>query len=162
MCVDMARPLRIQRPNLTYHITSRGNNRARLFLDDVDRIRFLEILEDTVTSFALLVHSYCEMDNHYHLVVTTPRGNVSRAMRHQNGVYAQWWNRRHKRCGHAFQGPFNAQVVECDEYLLEVCRYVALNPVRANMVRRPEKWPWSSYRALPKSPRASENKHAPG
>lgn len=143
----MARPLRIQRPDLTYHVTARGNARGRIFVDDVDRCRFLEILAETAASHALMIHSYCQMENHYHLVFTTTRANLSTALRRQNGVYAQWWNRRHKRCGHVFQSRFFAQVVERDEYLLEACRYVVLNPVRANIVLRPEQWPWSNYRA---------------
>ncbi len=144
----MARPLRIQAAGLTYHITARGVRRTSIFLDDVDRHRFLTLLADVVQRYALRCHAYCEMTNHYHLAVTTIDANLSRAVQQLNGDYAQWWNWRHERVGHVFQARFNAQIVQDDAYLVNVCRYIVLNPVRAGMVRSPEQWPWSSFSAM--------------
>jgi putative transposase len=143
----MARPLRIQAPGLTYHVTSRGNARMPIYLDDEDRHGFLALLADRARHFRLTCHSYCLMTNHYHAVITTAEANLSDAMRDINGDYAQWWNRRHRRVGHAFQGRFDGQIVQDAVYFLTVCRYVVLNPVRARLVATPEAWPWSSYRA---------------
>jgi REP element-mobilizing transposase RayT len=143
----MARPLRLEFPGALYHVTSRGNARLPIFEDDQDRQRFLTILGETVKRFNWLCHAYCLMVNHYHLVVETVEGNLSQGMRHINGVYTQDFNRRHNRVGHVFQGRFKSILVERDNYLLELCRYVVLNPARANMVEQPEQYPWSSYRA---------------
>jgi len=143
----MARPLRIEYPGAVYHVTSRGNARQAVFLDAGDRKRFLEVLGSVVERFNWLCHAYCLMDNHYHLVIETPEGNLSRGMRQLNGVYTQEFNRRHTRVGHLFQGRYKAIVVDKDNYLLSLCRYVVLNPVRFNSVGRPEEWIWSSYRA---------------
>ncbi len=118
-----------------------------IFRDDRDRMKFLEILALTVKRFGLVCHAFCLMGNHLHLVVTTAEGNLSRAIKHVTGVYGQWWNHRHERVGHVFQGRFNAQIVQDDTYLLVVCRYDALNPVRARLVPSPADWEWSSYRA---------------
>jgi putative transposase len=144
----MARPLRIQAPGLTYHVTARGVRRMAIFLDDSDRHRFLTFLSETVDRYALRCHAYCEMTNHYHLAVTTTEANLSRAVQQLNGGYAQWWNWRHDRVGHVFQARFGAQLVQDDAHLLNVCRYIVLNPVRAGMVKVPEQWPWSSYQAM--------------
>jgi REP element-mobilizing transposase RayT len=141
----MARPLRIQAPGLTYHVTARGNNRMEIFLDDVDRRRFLRVLARVVLHFGLRCHAYCLMTNHFHLAVTTADANLSRAIKQLNGEYAQWWNRRHRRVGHVFQSRFGAQIVQDGRYLLNVCRYVVLNPVRARLVQGPAHWRWSSY-----------------
>ena len=143
----MARPLRIQAPGLTYHITARGVRRSPIYLDVADRRRFLSLLARMLQRYAVRCHAYCEMTNHYHLAVTTTDANLSSAMRQLNGEYASWWNWRHRHVGHVFQGRFNAQVVQDELYLANVCRYIALNPVRAGMVESPEHWPWSSYRA---------------
>jgi len=143
----MARPLRIQAAGLTYHITARGVRRMDIYLDTVDRLRFLTILADVVERYALRCHTYCEMTNHYHLAVTTTDANLSRAVQQLNGDYARWWNRRHHHVGHVFQARFDAQIVQDDAYLLNVCRYIVLNPVRARMVDAPDQWHWSSYRA---------------
>ena len=143
----MARPLRIQAPGLTYHVVARGVRRESIYLDERDRRKFLKQLADVVQEFALLCHAYCEMTNHYHLAVTTTDANLSRAVKQLNGGYAQWWTERHERPGHLFGARFKAQVVQDDVYLLNVCRYIAFNPVRARMVKAPEDWPWSSYRA---------------
>ena len=141
----MARPLRIQAPGLTYHVTARGNNRMEIFLDDVDRRRFLRVLARVVVHFGLRCHAYCLMTNHFHLAATTTEANLSRAIKQLNGEYAQWWNRRHRRVGHVFQSRFGAQIVQDGRYLLNVCRYIVLNPVRAQLVPGPAHWHWSSY-----------------
>jgi REP element-mobilizing transposase RayT len=143
----MARPLRLEYEGAVYHITSRGNARQDIFLVDPDRELFLQTLADTVQRFGWICHAYCLMTNHYHLLVETPEANLSRGMRHLNGVYTQAFNRRHMRTGHVLQGRFKAIVVERESHLLELARYVVLNPVRARMVRSAKDWPWSSYRA---------------
>ena len=143
----MARPLRLEFPGALYHLTSRGNARLPICEDGKDREAFLATLSAAVERFNWICHAYCLMGNHYHLMVETPDGNVSAGMRHLNGVYTQRFNRRHGRVGHVFQGRFKAIVVERESYLLELCRYVVLNPVRAAMVKRVERYPWSSYRA---------------
>lgn len=143
----MARPLRIEYSGAVYHVTSRGNARADIFADFTDRQTFLLLLESSVNRFNWICHAYCLMDNHYHLLIETPDSNLSMGMRHLNGVYTQTFNRRHKRVGHVFQGRFKAVIVEKESHLLELCRYVVLNPVRAGMVSTPRNWHWSSYRA---------------
>lgn len=143
----MSRPLRIEFPGAVYHLTGRGNARQRIFRDAEDRQRFLAVLAHVVKRFGWLCHAYCLMDNHYHLLIETPKANLSNGMRQLNGVYTQSFNRRHRRVGHLFQGRFKAILVEKESHLLELCRYVVLNPVRARMVQDPGKWRWSSYRA---------------
>jgi putative transposase len=143
----MSRPLRIEYPGAVYHITSRGDARRPIFRDDKDRLMFLDVLASIVCRFNWLCHAYCLMNNHYHLVIETPEGNLSRGMRQLNGVYTQRFNRRYRKPGHVFQGRYKAIVVEKESYLLELCRYVVLNPVRAKAAVRPEAWMWSSYRA---------------
>ena len=143
----MARPLRIEFPGAVYHITSRGNAKQAIFLDDKDRTNFLEILDSVVKRFNWLCHAYCLMDNHYHLLIETPEGNLCKGMRQLNGVYTQKFNKRHNRVGHLFQGRYKAILVEKESYLLTLCRYVVLNPVRAGLVKHPREWQWSSYRA---------------
>ncbi len=144
----MARPLRIEFSGALYHVTSRGDRREAIFEDDEDRQIFLHTLAEVVERFNWLCHAYCLMTNHYHLLVETPDGNLSKGMRHLNGVYTQATNRRHSRSGHLFQGRFKGIIVDKDSYLLELTRYVVLNPIRAGMVRQPGKWPWSSYCAM--------------
>jgi len=143
----MARPLRLEYENAVYHITSRGNARASIFLDKDDRARFLDTLADVVDRYGWICHAYCLMTNHYHLLIETPNADLSHGMQLLNGVYTQWFNRRHDRVGHLLQGRFKAILVEKESYLLELVRYVVLNPVRAKMVRSVRDWPWSSYRA---------------
>jgi len=143
----MARPLRIEFPGAVYHLTARGNARQNIFLDDEDRLRFLNVLERVVSRFHLALYAYCLMDNHYHLLLETREANLSRAMRQLNGVYTQGFNRRHGQVGHVLQGRFKAILVDRDAYLLELCRYVVLNPVRAKSTRKPDSYRWSSYRA---------------
>jgi putative transposase len=118
-----------------------------IYHDDVDRCRFLTILESVVEQYRVECHAYCLMANHYHLVLRTLEANLSSAIQYLNGVYAQWWNKRHQRVGHVLQGRFKAQLVQRDGYFLEACRYVVLNPVRAGLVDQVEDWCWSSYRA---------------
>lgn len=143
----MARPLRIEYPGAVYHVTSRGNARKSIFLEDTDRQVFLEVLKTVVEKYNWLCHAYCLMDNHYHILVETPDPNLSLGMRQLNGVYTQGFNRRHNRVGHVFQGRYKSILVEKNEYLLELCRYLVLNPVRAGVVSKPKKWNWSSYQA---------------
>ena len=143
----MARPLRIEFPGAVYHVTSRGDRREPIFVDDRDRHDFLDVVAQALSRFDAQILAYCLMGNHYHFVLHTRRANLSLLMRHINGVYTQAFNRQHNKVGHLFQGRFKAILVDRDAYLLEVCRYVELNPVRARMVKKPEAWAWSSYRA---------------
>jgi putative transposase len=142
----MARPLRIEFPNALYHITSRGNRREAIYLDDSDRNNFLSIVSQVRDRFNWVVHSYCLMSNHYHLLAETPEANLSQGMRQLNGVYTQKFNHAHGRVGHVFQGRYRAILVQKDAYLLELSRYIVLNPVRAGMVRSARDWRWSNYR----------------
>ena len=143
----MARPLRLEFPGAVYHVTSRGDRREPIFEDDEDRDAFLMVVAQATERFDAVVLAYCLMGNHYHVVIHTRRGNLSRLMQQLNGVYTQAYNRRHNKVGHLFQGRFKGILVDENAYLLEVCRYVDLNPVRARMVRDPGNWRWSSYRA---------------
>ncbi|MCW8918343.1 MAG: transposase [Gammaproteobacteria bacterium] len=144
----MARPLRIEFAGALYHVTTRGDRREAVFEDDEDRRMFLSTLAEVVERFNWICHAYCLMTNHYHLVVETPDANLSKGMRLLNGVYTQASNRRHGRVGHLFQGRFKGILVDKDNHMLELARYVVLNPVRAGLVAQPGDWPWSSYRAV--------------
>ncbi len=144
----MARPLRLEFAHALYHVTSRGDRREDIFHTDADRLAWLGVLAQVCKRFNWTVHAYCLMSNHYHLLVETPDANLSAGMRQLNGVYTQLSNRSHGRVGHVFQGRFKAIVVDKDNYLLELARYVVLNPVRAGMVSDASEWPWSSYRAM--------------
>ena len=143
----MSRPLRIEFEDAIYHITSRGDRREPIYRDDADRAAHLSVLARAMERFDAQVLAYCLMGNHYHLVLHTRRANLSRLMRHVNGVYTQAFNRRHNVVGHLFQGRFKAILVDREAYLLELVRYVELNPVRASMVSDPLSWPWSSFAA---------------
>lgn len=143
----MSRPLRLEFPGAVYHVTSRGDRREPIYRDDADREAHLAVLEQAVDRFDAQVLAYCLMGNHYHLVLHTRSGNLSRLMRHLNGVYTQRFNRRHGLVGHLFQGRFKAILVDREAYLLALCRYVENNPVAAGLVRAAGAWPWSSYRA---------------
>ena len=141
----MARPLRIQFPGAFYHVIARGNNKNPIFNSDRDRVLFLDVLSDAMARYAWSCHAYCLMNNHYHLLVETHDATLSQGMRHLNGVYTQRFNRRNNRVGHLFQGRYKAFVVQNDDYLLEVARYIVLNPVRAQLVEHPKDWVWSSF-----------------
>ncbi len=143
----MARPIRLEFGGALYHVTARGDRREAIYEDDVDRMQFLDVLGDVVGRFNWRCHAYCLMSNHYHVVIETPDANLSRGMRQLNGVFTQWSNRRHRRTGHLFQGRYKAVLVDADSYLLELTRYVVLNPVRAGMVKSARAWMWSSYGA---------------
>jgi putative transposase len=143
----MSRPLRIEFAGALYHVTSRGDGQKDIYLDDQDRKDFLSVLASVCMRFNWTVHAYCLMSNHYHLLLETPDSNLSQGMRQLNGVYTQHFNRTHERVGHVFQGRYKAIIVQKDSYLLELSRYIVLNPVRARMVRSVKDWPWSSYRA---------------
>jgi len=141
----MARPLRIEYPGAHYHITSRGNEQKDIFKSQRDREKFLEYLESATTRYGAVIHAYCLMSNHYHLLLETPEGNLSEIMRHINGAYTTYFNVKRKRAGHLLQGRYRAILVEADEYLVELSRYIHLNPLRVGIVERPEQYQWSSY-----------------
>lgn len=143
----MARPLRIVYPGAFYHITSRGNEQKNVFKSQMDREKFLEYLESATERYGAVIHAYCLLSNHYHLLLETPTGNLSQIMRHINGAYTTYFNVKRKRAGHLFQGRFKAFLVEFNEYAQELSRYIHLNPVRAGMVERPEAYRWSSYQS---------------
>ena len=143
----MARPLRVEFAGAIYHLTSRGNARQKVFFTDTDRELFLDTLSQVVSRYGWICHAYCLMANHYHLLVETPKANLSLGMRQLNGMYTQSFNRRHNRVGHLFQGRFKAILVEKESYLLELCRYIVLNPVRVKGKGEIGGWKWSSYRA---------------
>ena len=142
----MARPLRIEYAGALYHLTSRGDRREDIYLDDADRLMFLEVLAEVCDRFRWVCHAYCLMSNHYHLLIETRESTLGHGMRQLNGVFTQRSNRRHHRVGHVFQGRYKAILVQKEAYLLELARYVVLNPVRAGMVRSAREWAWSSYR----------------
>jgi REP element-mobilizing transposase RayT len=143
----MSRPLRIEFPGAIYHITSRGNRRENIFLSDDDRSLFLEVYSRTADRFGWICYAYCLMSNHYHLVIETPLPDLSSGMAYLNGLYTRRFNRKHKKVGHVFQGRYKAVLVERNTYLLELLRYIVLNPVRAKMVKEAKDWTWSSYNA---------------
>ncbi len=128
-----------------FHITSRGDRKEDIYVDNDDRRLWLSILSKVCCRKGWICHSYCLMGNHYHLLLETPQPNLSEGMRDLNGIYAQAFNRRYGLVGHLFQDRFKSILVEKESYLLELARYVPLNPVRVNMVQNVEDWPWSSY-----------------
>ncbi|MFY7940881.1 MAG: transposase [Burkholderiaceae bacterium] len=141
----MTRPLRLEFAGALYHLTSRGDRREPIYLADDDREDWLAVLALVCERFNWVVHAYCQMTNHYHLLVETVDGNLARGMRQLNGEYTQRFNRRHGVVGHLFQGRYKAILVQKEAYLLELSRYVVLNPLRAGMVESLNDWPWSSY-----------------
>jgi len=152
----MARSLRIEFPGALYHITSRGDGQECIYISDEDRNLFLNTLSEVCLKHQWVCYAYCLMDNHYHLLIETPAGNLSKGMQLLNGVYTQKFNRIHNRVGHVFQGRFKAILVDKNSYLLELSRYIILNPVRAKMVISPHEWKWSSYLAtILKAPKPS-------
>jgi putative transposase len=144
----VARPLRLQFAGALYHVTSRGDGRDDIYFCEADRSAWLAVLEQVCQRFNWRVHAWCQMTNHYHLLLETPEGNLSDGMRQLNGVYTQHVNRVHRRVGHVFQGRYKAILVERDSHLVELARYVVLNPVRAGMVSEAADWPWSSHGAM--------------
>lgn len=142
----MARPLRINYPGAFYHVTSRGNEQREVFKGQRDREKFLSYLESAFERYGAVIHCWCLMGNHYHLLLETPGGNLPQIMRHLNGAYTTYFNVKRRRSGHLFQGRYKAFLVEADAYALELSRYIHLNPVRAGLAARPEDYPWSSYR----------------
>lgn len=144
----MARPLRLELAGGVYHVTARGDRREAIYLDEADRLAWLELFGQVCGRFNWVCHGWCQMTNHYHIVVETVEANLAQGMRQLNGVYTQMVNRAHARVGHVFQGRYKGIVVEKDTYLLELARYVVLNPVRAGLVGDAADWPWSSYAAM--------------
>jgi len=143
----MARPLRMDYPDTFYHVLSRGNEKRDIYYDEKDYLRFLDTLEKTVERFKLEVHAYVLMKNHYHLLIRTKEANLSRAIQWLGVSYSVWFNRRHERSGHLFQGRFKSFLIENDRYFTAMCLYIHGNPLRAGIVRRLWDYPWSSYRA---------------
>ena len=143
----MSRPLRIEYPGAWYHVMNRGAGRRVICPTNAERAYFLALLGDLQNTFGVQTHAYCLMDNHYHLLLHTPRGNLSAAMRYLNGVYTQHHNRYQGKDGALFRGRYKAVLVDVDSYLAQLSRYIHLNPVEARMVRKPEQYRWSSYRA---------------
>jgi REP element-mobilizing transposase RayT len=143
----MSRPLRLELSGGVFHVTSRGDGREDIYLSDADREVWMGVFAEVCERFNWVCHAWCLMSNHYHILVETPEANLAQGMRQLNGVYTQRFNRAHDRVGHVFQGRYKAIMVERDSYLLELARYVVLNPLRAKMVKRLEAWPWSSYLA---------------
>lgn len=141
----MARPLRISFPGAFYHVTSRGNEQKPVYKNKRDRQKYLEYLGSATERYNAVIHGYCLMDNHYHILIETPSGNLPQIMRHINGAYTTYFNYKRDRSGHLFQGRYKAILVKKDEYAKELSRYIHLNPVRANIVERPEEFEWSSY-----------------
>jgi putative transposase len=144
----MSRPLRIEFRGAIYHITSRGNAKQDIFVDDANRHKFIDVLSKACIRHNWRCHAYCLMANHYHLIVETPDANISKGVAYLNGVYSQYFNRRFNRVGHLFQGRFKGNLVDRQSYLLELSRYVLLNPVRAKIVATAAAWPWSSYHQM--------------
>lgn len=145
----MARPKRMIDPDAVYHVTSRGNNGRPHFDDDVDRRMFLRMLERAVERYDWLVRAFCLMTNHFHLVLQAPLGgaSLSKGMQELNGGYSRTFNARHRGRDHLRRNRFHSEPIESESHLLEACRYVVLNPVRAGLCATPEAWQWSSYRA---------------
>ena len=142
----MTRPLRLEFPGALYHVTSRGNRRNPIYRDDIDRRAWLDVLALMCKRHHCIIHSFCQMTNHYHLLIETVEANLSQGMRQLNGLYTQHFNRRHRLVGHLFQGRYKAILVQKESYLLELSRYIVLNPLRAKMVASLDDWQWSSHR----------------
>jgi len=143
----MARPLRIEYEGALYHITARGNERNSIYFEKADYEKFKYYLAEAKIKYAIMLHCYILMSNHYHLILETPAGNLSRIMHYINGSYTTYVNIKRKRSGHLFQGRYKSIVVDKDNYLLELSRYIHLNPVRAGIVKKPEDYSYSSYKS---------------
>ena len=144
----MSRPLRVEYAGAYYHVINRGNNQEKIFLNDRDKEKFLEYLAKANHRFSMIIHTYCLMSNHFHLLVETAEQNLSMAMQWINVSYATYFNRKRGRHGHLSQGRFKAILIDADQYLKHLSRYIHLNPVRAKMVPMPSKYQWSSYAAF--------------
>lgn len=142
----MARQLRIEYPGAFYHVTSRGNQKQPVFFTPWDKARFLDFVAEVHEAFGFLVHAYCLMENHYHLMLETKRANLSKGMHFLNTAYTVYFNHRHKRVGHLFQGRYKGILIEAETYALGLSRYIHLNPVRAGIAKHPNLHPWSSFR----------------
>ncbi len=143
----MSRPPRTQFPGAFHHVTARGNRKANIFLDDLDYLTWLELVERAADRFGFVIHAYCQMPNHFHLLIETPVANLSEAMHFLNCVYSQRFNVRHGLTGHVLQGRFYSVLLEQEAHFLELARYITLNPVRAGLVQNAADWRWSNYRA---------------
>ena len=141
----MSPPLHIEYPGAVYHVTSRGNEKKSVFKDNQDHENFLNTIQHVNGRYNWICHAHCLMSNHYHLLIETLDGNLSYGMRQLNGIFTQLVNRCHGRTGHLFQGRYKAILIQKDSHILEVCRYVVLNPVRAKLIKKSEDHPWSSY-----------------
>jgi putative transposase len=145
--VEMGRPHRIQAPEAVYHVTARGVRRLTVYQDAIDYAKFEALLATVVRRREWALYSYCQMPNHYHLLLRTPDADISDGMCWLNGVYARWFNRRHGHQGHVFEARFHAVLVRSQFHLSSLACYIPANPVRAKLCRRPADWRWSSYRA---------------
>ena len=143
----MPRPPRIQASGATYHVGTRGNRKQAIFTDTRDRLRFLQLFQRVVDDLGWRCHTHCLMTNHYHLLLQTPEPDISRGMHVLNGVYAKWFNWRHDYTGHLFERRFFSELIEGQAHLLELTGYIVLNPVRAGLTARADKWQWSSFNA---------------
>lgn len=143
----MNRPLRIELDNSLYHITARGDRRDKIFRSDNDRLTWLSLLGETCDRFNFSVRAYCQMTNHFHILLETANGELGRGMCHLNGKYSRYFNRTHGLVGHVFQGRYKAILCQTELYQHELSRYIELNPVRGKIVAHPVDWPWSSYAA---------------
>lgn len=141
----MSRPLRFQFPGALYHVTSRGDRKSAIYRDHTDYVVWLAMLGEICAQYNFIIHAFCQMPNHYHLVTETVDANLSRGIQQLNGRYSQYYNRRHGLVGHLFQGRYKAILVQRDRYMMELTRYVVLNPVRAGLVTAPDEWRWCNY-----------------
>ena len=141
----MPRAPRIQVPGGIYHVTAKGCAERSIYRGDADRASFEAILSQVIEKHVWSCSSFCLMSTHYDLLVTTPFGDLAAGMQRLNGLYAQTFNKRHGASGHLFHGRYHAEFIQTDSHLLEVTRYIALNPVRAGLCRRPGDWPWSTF-----------------
>lgn len=152
----MTRSIRLEFPGALYHVTARGNAGGAIFFSERDRWMWLRLLDITCRRFDFRVYAYCQMTNHYHVMVETPNGHLGRGIKYLNSCYSQSINRQHERFGHLLQGRYKAILVQKECHLMELCRYLVRNPVRAEMVKDVVEWPWSSYHATVGLANASE------
>ncbi len=157
----MSRTLRIQYEGALYHVWSRGNTGQKTFICDYDRESFLAISRSVGTRYHWIIHAYCLMDTHYHLLIETQRANLSESMRQLNGIYTQQFNRTHERRGHLFQGRYKAMICDKDEYFLALARYIVQNPVRAGIVDDLTRYRWSNYSETTADTRKEDNLTVP-